>query len=88
MRLLIHLRETGKFQDNLFESNAIPSDVLNSLGEINIDKKGVAELYDYFGLMDTLFPLTRSCEDWTDDFSAHCGKCWFCLERLWGFGKL
>ena len=63
-----------------------PGNVFSPL--INIDKKGVAELYDHFGLMDTLFPLTRSCENWTDDFSAHCGKCWFCLERLWGFGKL
>jgi hypothetical protein len=38
---------SAKFQDNLFESNAIPSDVLNSLGEINIDKKGLIEAYIY-----------------------------------------
>lgn len=55
---------------------------------VNIDKKGVAELYDKFGLRSTLFPLTRSCEDFTDDFSHHCGKCWFCAERKWGFSTL
>jgi hypothetical protein len=52
---------------------------------INIDKRGVAELYDNLNVRDTLFPLTRSCEDFTDDFSSHCGECWFCKERMWGF---
>jgi hypothetical protein len=55
---------------------------------INFDKKDVAELYDYFGIRDTLFPLTRSCEKYTDDFSVHCDNCWFCAERKWGFGSL
>ena len=44
---------------------------------VNIDKKGVAELYEILGVTDTLFPLTRSCEDFTDDFSKHCEECWF-----------
>lgn len=55
---------------------------------INIDKKGVRELYDYFGVLDKLFPLTRSCEHDATNFEKHCGKCWFCDERLWGFGSL
>ena len=60
---------------------------------INTDKKGVAELYDYFGITDTLFPVTRSCEnnslEVTKNFTVHCGdKCWFCMEREWGFGRL
>ena len=54
---------------------------------VNIDKKGVAELYHNLGLMDTLFPLTRSCEALTNDFSSHCENCWFCKERYWGFGR-
>ncbi|MDB4378355.1 7-cyano-7-deazaguanine synthase [bacterium] len=55
---------------------------------VNIDKKGVAELYETLGVMDSLFPLTRSCENFTDDFSHHCGECWWCKERHWGFGRL
>jgi len=55
---------------------------------INFDKKDVAELYRYFDVTDTLFSLTRSCEKYTDDFSKHCGNCWFCAERKWGFGTL
>lgn len=55
---------------------------------INFDKRDVAELYNYFGVMDTLFPLTRSCEKYTDDFTEHCNSCWFCGEREWGFGRL
>jgi len=53
----------------------------------NIDKQGVAELYEKFGLTDTLFPITRSCEKHTTDFTAHCEECWFCEERKWGFGR-
>ena len=57
---------------------------------VNIDKKGVAELYKKFGLMDTLFNVTRTCEETELDPSVtpHCGKCWWCEERRWGFGKL
>jgi 7-cyano-7-deazaguanine synthase in queuosine biosynthesis len=54
---------------------------------VNIDKQGVRELYEHFGLMDTLFPLTRSCEAWTTDFTKHCEECWWCHERHWGFGR-
>jgi len=53
----------------------------------NIDKKGVAELYRHFGILEDLFPITRSCEEHTDDFSKHCDICWFCKERFWGFGR-
>lgn len=55
---------------------------------ININKQGVAELYDTLGVTDSIFPLTRSCEALTTDFSKHCGTCWFCREREWGFGRL
>jgi len=58
----------------------------------NLNKKGTKELYDYFNVLDSLFPITRSCEMQIDNkrfksFDEHCGECWFCLERLWGFGK-
>lgn len=51
---------------------------------LNIDKKGVWQLYKYFGITETLFPLTRTCEAVTEDFSKHCGECWWCKERAWG----
>lgn len=55
----------------------------------NINKKAIAELYEGYGLMDTLFPITRSCENSKIHFTEpHCGKCWWCLERRWGFGRL
>ena len=54
---------------------------------VNIDKKGVAELYETLEVIETLFPLTRSCEAHTMDFSSHCDDCWFCKERFWGFGR-
>jgi len=54
----------------------------------NLNKKAIAELYRHFGILEDLFPITRSCEKNTDDFSEHCGRCWFCKERFWGFGRL
>lgn len=53
----------------------------------NIDKKKISDLYKEHDLLETLFPLTRSCEDRTYT-KGHCGKCWWCEERLWAFGKL
>lgn len=59
---------------------------------INIDKKGVAELYQRFDLLDRLFPLTKSCENFSPESmaarSVHCETlCWQCCERGWGFGR-
>lgn len=59
---------------------------------INIDKRGVADLYNQLGVTDTLFPVTRSCESFdpvdTEDFTIHCEECWYCRERKWGFGRI
>lgn len=52
---------------------------------ININKQGVAELYDTMGIRESLFPLTRSCSARSTDFTHPCGNCWFCAERDWGF---
>lgn len=57
----------------------------------DINKKHVREIYDKYELTDTLFPITRSCEGAdkdTDNYTYHCGKCWWCEERIWAFGKL
>ena len=54
---------------------------------INTDKQGVASIYKQYYLTK-LFNETRSCEEVTKDFSKHCGKCWYCKEREWGFGKI
>lgn len=58
----------------------------------NLDKKDLCNLYIQYNLLDTLFPITRSCEwinhEWDDPGMGHCGKCWWCEERKWGFGKL
>jgi len=62
---------------------------------INFDKRFVAAMYDHYGVRDTLFPLTRSCEAIPDPrlgfdpaFEKEpCGECWWCLERKWAFGE-
>ena len=56
----------------------------------NWHKQDLAELYNNLDIMNTLFPLTRSCEGMGSEILArkHCGECWWCQERLWGFGRL
>lgn len=57
---------------------------------VNIDKRAVAEIYNNKQLIKTLYPHTRSCESPSigDQMQIHCGACWWCAERQWGFGKL
>jgi 7-cyano-7-deazaguanine synthase in queuosine biosynthesis len=56
---------------------------------VNKDKKTIADIYRQLNLMDTLFPVTRSCEEIGKiEYYGHCGKCWWCEERHWGFGRV
>lgn len=63
-------------------------------------KKTVCDWYKKYGVLDTLFPLTYSCEG-TGDYlkkslgivdgfeeKTHCGCCWFCMERIYGFNRI
>lgn len=53
----------------------------------NHNKKDIAKLYKLTDVEQSLLPITRSCEN--DDHSeSHCGKCWWCDERIWAFGNL
>lgn len=53
----------------------------------NFNKKFISSLYHEYSLTDSLFPLTRSCEN-PEYATGHCGRCWFCAERYWAFGRL
>ena len=53
---------------------------------INHDKKKIAEIYDKFNLLDSLFPLTYSCVN--SKTIIHCDNCWWCEERKWAFKRL
>lgn len=56
---------------------------------VNKDKKTIAQIYKDLNLMDTLFPVTRSCEQsGMLEYYGHCGKCWWCEERQWGFNSV
>ena len=62
----------------------------------NTNKKGIAKMYRDENIIDSLLPVTRSCE-WdptcdyydvigtVDPYLGHCGECWWCKEREWGF---
>jgi len=53
----------------------------------NYNKKDIARVYRSLDLEHLLLPVTRSCED-DDHRDSHCGKCWWCQERIWAFGSL
>ena len=53
----------------------------------NLNKKQICNIYKHYNLLDSLFTLTRSCEALKETVTQmHCGKCWWCEERKWGFG--
>lgn len=52
----------------------------------NINKKVIATLYKELEV-EELYSVTRSCEN-LKLIAGHCGKCWWCKERIWGFGRL
>jgi 7-cyano-7-deazaguanine synthase in queuosine biosynthesis len=54
---------------------------------VNIDKKDIKQLYEQLEILDSIFPLTRSCES-VNLSNGHCGKCWWCEERFWAFSRL
>ena len=59
----------------------------------NFDKKATATAYNYYNMTDILYPMTFSCEAApykidNNGMPIHCGECFFCLERWWGFGRL
>ena len=52
----------------------------------NIDKKKIAEMYNVLNIRESIFPYTFSCENVnTPENYHHCGECWWCKERQWGF---
>ncbi len=58
----------------------------------NLDKQDLSRIYNKYDLMSSLFAVTRSCE-WENETKhgadpglGHCGQCWWCEERAWGFG--
>jgi 7-cyano-7-deazaguanine synthase in queuosine biosynthesis len=53
----------------------------------DLTKQDIASIYLSLNIEDTLFPVTRSCEDLAST-EGHCGVCWWCEERLWAFGRL
>lgn len=55
---------------------------------INVDKRFVADVYRKHNLLETLFPLTKSCigtAEKTNNHTQECGECFWCYEKNWAF---
>lgn len=54
-----------------------------------MDKKDIVELYVQHNVLDSLAPLTLSCDENADKIARKnlpipCQQCWWCSERAWG----
>ena len=78
------------------ESNRDPGvdkEILEHMGNFiaihpyfNINKKGIVQKYKDYGVYETLWPLTWSCEgseEHTKYYTVPCNECWWCKEREW-----
>jgi hypothetical protein len=57
----------------------------------NADKSAVKQMYDHYNMIEDLYSVTYSCEEVPTNKTqplVHCGHCFFCLERWWGFGRI
>lgn len=88
-------RQEGNYTGHIFE-HIVPQNSEYSSFDLyrpylHTTKDKIADIYKKNNLVDTLFPLTRSCEnfaDRTNNYTTHCEDCWWCLERKWAFGKV
>jgi 7-cyano-7-deazaguanine synthase in queuosine biosynthesis len=77
------------FNEN-FRSPLYTRSLQVSLGQFcpltNLNKQDIVKIYCEQGIIDSVFPLTRSCG--SDYNNNPCGTCWFCRERSWGLAVL
>lgn len=56
------------------------------------DKNIVADAYRHYDMIEKLYPYTFSCETppfkFKNGMPVHCGRCFFCLERWYAFGRI
>lgn len=52
----------------------------------NLNKKDICKIYQKEGILESVFPITKSCG--TEYGKEPCGVCWFCVEREWGLEAL
>ena len=70
---------------------SIYKDTVETIPFAMVDKRFVIDMYKRHNLLNTLLPLTRSCEgseELTDNFASTCGQCWWCNEREWALKQV
>lgn len=54
----------------------------------NLHKKEMATISNELGITEDLLAITMSCvSEARITMDYHCGECWWCKEREWGYGK-
>lgn len=79
-------RDQGDIRPQLYRTRNNLNDMYQPYA--NADKKFVADVYRQNNLLDTLYPLTRSCVGTarqTDNFTKECRQCFWCYEKAWAF---
>lgn len=89
-RYLYNARDESR--DNFKEKDWNNFDI-SGMPFLKLDKKSSAAAYNYYRMMNKLYPYTFSCEQPPYKFDKnglpiHCGYCFFCLERWYAFGRI
>ena len=89
-RISFSQRELERIQGETRRDNTNKPNITYNVYQpyINVNKRFVAGVFKEEGLMEDLFPITRSCvggSNQTKDFTAWCWQCFWCYEKAWAF---
>lgn len=79
-------------QKNRDNASSIYNTAHSASPHYNMNKSDIVNLYIKYDLLDTLAPLTVSCDENIEvvhemETTVPCGSCWWCEERAWGFAS-
>lgn len=85
-----HFKNDQHRQRNRDNATSIYNTSHSASPHYNMDKSDIVNLYIKYNLVDTLAPLTVSCDEniavvHEYETTVPCGTCWWCRERAWGF---
>lgn len=77
-------------QKNRDDAQSIYTSTHSASPHYRMDKRDIVNLYTKYDLINTLAPLTVSCDENINvvhdfEMTVPCGKCWWCQERMYGF---
>lgn len=85
-----HFKNDEYRQKNRDNARSIYTNPYGASPHYNVDKRDIINLYIKHNLIESLAPLTVSCDEdiktvHAQQLNVPCGQCWWCQERKYGF---